>query len=126
MLDINFVQIEKELAEQLGVTQQAIFVCLQMMEKVQKEGKWIPHELSEDNKNRLRDTALTLPSKFRKKMFCTKLLHTMKTVFFIITLDVVNHGLILVNLQLRRQSPISTLRMFCSVFDGKGVYYALL
>jgi len=44
------------------------------MVKVQKEGKWIPHELSEDNKNRLRDTALTLPSKFRKKDFLHKII----------------------------------------------------
>jgi len=57
-------------AEQLGVTQQAISVCLHMMGKeVQKEGRWIPHELSKDNKNRRRDTAYTLLSKFRQKDF---------------------------------------------------------
>jgi len=28
------------------------------MGKVQKEGTWVPHELSEDNKNRRRDSAL--------------------------------------------------------------------
>jgi len=37
------------------------------MGKVQKEDRWIPHKLSEDNKNRRRDTTLTLLSKFRKK-----------------------------------------------------------
>ncbi|KAL6263105.1 hypothetical protein P5V15_005907 [Pogonomyrmex californicus] len=46
-----------ELAEQLGVTQQTISVRLHTMGKVQKEGRWVPHELSEDNKNRRRDTA---------------------------------------------------------------------
>jgi len=44
------------------------------MEKVQKEGKWIPHELSEDNKNRRRDTAFTLLSKFQKKDFLQKII----------------------------------------------------
>jgi len=39
------------------------------MRKVQKEGRWIPHELFEDNKNRQRDATLTLVSKFRKKDF---------------------------------------------------------
>jgi len=53
---INSTQAEKEFAEQLGVTQQAIFVCLHTTGKVQKEGKWISHELSEYNKNRRRDT----------------------------------------------------------------------
>jgi len=49
--------------------QQAISVCLHTMRKIQKEGRWVAHELSEDNKNRWRDTALTLLSKFRKKDF---------------------------------------------------------
>jgi len=48
--NINSAQTEKELAEKLGVTQQA--VNLHTMGKVQKEGRWIPYELSEDNKNR--------------------------------------------------------------------------
>jgi len=50
-LDINSMQTEK-LAEQLGLTQQAVSVRLHMMGKVQREGNWIPQELSEDNKNR--------------------------------------------------------------------------
>jgi len=44
------------------------------MGKAQKEGRWIPYELSEDNKNRRRDTALTLLSKFRKKYFLHKII----------------------------------------------------
>jgi len=39
LLNINFAQTEKELAEQLDVTQQAISVCLYTMEKVQKEDR---------------------------------------------------------------------------------------
>jgi len=69
LLDINSAQTEKELTEQLGVTQQAISVRLHTMGKVQKEGRWVPHELSEDNKNRRCDTALTLLSMFQKKDF---------------------------------------------------------
>jgi len=44
------------------------------MGKVQKEGRWVPHELPEDNKNRRRDTALTLLLKFRKKSFLHKII----------------------------------------------------
>jgi len=69
LLDINSAQIEKEFAEQLDVTQQAILVRLHTMGKVQREDRWIPHELSEVNKNRRRDIEHTLLSKFRKKRF---------------------------------------------------------
>jgi len=44
------------------------------MGKIQKKGRWITHELSEDNKNRRRDTVLTLLSKFRKKDFLHKII----------------------------------------------------
>jgi len=70
-----------------------------MMGKVQKKGRWVPHELFEDNKNRRRDTALNLLSKFREKDFRHKTgtLQAMKDGFFMITLNVENHGLTLVN-----------------------------
>jgi len=74
LLDIIFAQTEKKLAEQLGITHQAISVRLHMIEKVQKEGRWVPHELSADNKNRRRDSTLTLLSKFRKKDFLHKII----------------------------------------------------
>jgi len=69
LLDINSAQTEKELAEQLDITQQAISIHLRMMGKVQKKGRWVPHELSKDNKNRRHDTALTLLSKFQETDF---------------------------------------------------------
>jgi len=74
LLDINNAQTEKELAEQLDVTQQAISVRLHTMGNVQKEVKWVLHKLFEDNKNRRHDTALTLISKFRKKDFLQKII----------------------------------------------------
>jgi len=52
----------------------AISVRLHTIGKIQKEGKWVPHELSEDNKNLRRNTALTLLSKFRKKDFLHKII----------------------------------------------------
>jgi len=74
LLNINSAQTEEKFAEQFGVTQQAISVRLHMMEKDQKEDRWVPHELPEDNKNRRRDTVLTLLSKFRKKDFLHKII----------------------------------------------------
>jgi len=52
LLDVNSAEIEKKLAEQLGATQQAISVRLHTMGKIQKEGRWVPHEFFKDNKNR--------------------------------------------------------------------------
>ena len=70
---MNSAQAEEELAEQLGVTRQAISVRFHSMGKIQKEGRWVPHtgseDRAEDNKNRRLDTALALLSKFRKKYF---------------------------------------------------------
>jgi len=94
------------------------YVYIRWERMVQKEGRWVPHELSEDNKNRRRDTALTCFQSFGKKIFCTKLLQAMKSGFFMITLNVENHRLTLINFRHRRQSPISTPRRFRSVSGG--------
>jgi len=74
LLDINSAQTEEEFTEQFGITQQAISVRLHTMGKVQKEGRWVLHELSVDNKNRRRDTAFTLLSTFREKDFLHKII----------------------------------------------------
>ncbi|KAL6268381.1 hypothetical protein P5V15_001514 [Pogonomyrmex californicus] len=118
LLDINSAQTEKELAEQLGVTQQTISVRLHTMGKVQKEG------FRMNCPKTTKIVGVTLHSlcfqSSGKKIFCTKSLQAMKSGFFMITLNVENHGLILVNLQHRRQSPISTPRRFCSLSGGIG------
>jgi len=115
---INSAQIEKELAEQLSVMQQVISVCLYTMERVQREGRWISHKLFEDNKNR-RLHSLCFQSS-GKKIFCIKSLQTMKSGFFIRNLNVENHGLTLINLRHRCQSPIYMPRRFCSVSGEIG------
>jgi len=127
--DINSAQTEKELAEQLGITQQAISVRLHTMRKVQKEGRWISHELFEQ-KSTARLHSLCFQN-FGKKIFCTKSLQTMKRGFFMITLNIENHGLTLVNLRHRHQSSIFTPRRFYCVSGGIGkissvLYYGLL
>lgn len=42
----DLTQSQKQLAETLNVTQQAIFDHLKAMRKIQKLGRWVPHELN--------------------------------------------------------------------------------
>ena len=44
LLDEDDTQLQKMLAEQLGVSQVVISMRLHAMGKVQKIGKWVPHE----------------------------------------------------------------------------------
>ena len=64
LLYVISAQTEEELAEQLAVTRQTISVRLHAIGKLQKKGRWVPHKLSGDKKNRWCDTALVLLSKF--------------------------------------------------------------
>jgi len=68
LLDQNSTQTEKELAVQLGVTQQVISIRLHKLGKIQREGRWIS-QLSQDNKERRYDTAMSLLSRMKKKDF---------------------------------------------------------
>jgi len=47
LLDEDDIQSQKMLAEQLSVFQIAISMRLHVMGKVQKIGKWVPHELDD-------------------------------------------------------------------------------
>jgi len=110
MLDINSVQTEKKLAEQLGVTQQAI--SIQWKDYVRwKRSRRKADGFRMNCPKTTKIDSVTLHTlcfqSFGKKIFCTKLLQAMKSEFFIIILNVENHGLTLVNLHHRRQSPIS-------------------
>ncbi|UYV74405.1 CNOT6L [Cordylochernes scorpioides] len=49
LLDEDNDQTQEQLAASLKVTRQAVSLCLYAMGKIQKEGKWLPHELSEKN-----------------------------------------------------------------------------
>ncbi|EGI61318.1 Mariner Mos1 transposase [Acromyrmex echinatior] len=64
---------QNELAQQLGVTQQDISIRLWQMGKILKERKWVPHALSEKNKNDRLEKCLNLYNKQHRKSFLWKI-----------------------------------------------------
>jgi len=69
LLDENDTQSQKMLAEQLGVSQAAISMRLHSMGKVQKIGKWVPHELNDRQMKRRQNTCQILLVRQKRKSF---------------------------------------------------------
>ena len=65
---------EKELAAQLGVTQQTVSYRLKAMGKIRNGKTWVPHFLTQENKNSRLDICLNLHNKqHRIKSFLWKI-----------------------------------------------------
>ena len=56
-----------ELAEELGVTHQAVSRHLRKLGRIQKEGCWVPGQLTDENKSRRYETAMSWLSRFKMK-----------------------------------------------------------
>ncbi|UYV83948.1 SETMAR [Cordylochernes scorpioides] len=70
LLDEDSSQTQEELAETLGVTQQAISNHLKVMGMVQKQGNWVPYELKPGNiEHRICTCELLLKRQNRKGFF---------------------------------------------------------
>ena len=69
LLDEDDTQSQKMLAEQLGVSQAAISMRLHAMGKVQKIGKWVPHELNDRQMERRQNTCQILLARQKRKSF---------------------------------------------------------
>jgi len=92
------------------------------MGKIQKEGRWVPHELSEENKNPRYDTTHTLLSKFRKNDFLHKIITgDEKWILY----DNLKRRKSWVDLRHRRRSPICMPKRFCCVSGGIGQMYCI-
>ncbi|UYV73889.1 hypothetical protein LAZ67_11001294 [Cordylochernes scorpioides] len=72
LLDEDSSQTQEELAETLGVTQQAISNRLKVMGMVQKQGNWVPYELKPGNiEHRISTCELLLKRQNRKGFFAS-------------------------------------------------------
>ena len=47
LLDEDDAQTQQQFADQLNVIREAVSIRLKSMGKIQKMGKWVPHELNE-------------------------------------------------------------------------------
>ncbi len=68
----NPTQSSRDLAEQLEVSHQTILRRFHEMGKIQKAGKWIPHELSTQNKLNRLTTCTSLVNRHKKAVFFTE------------------------------------------------------
>lgn len=69
LLTDNAAQTQEDLAKQLGINQATVSRRLNEMGKIQKAGKWVPHELSESNVFGRLTTCASLLARQSKKDF---------------------------------------------------------
>lgn len=115
-LDINSAQTERELAAWRKRGGKSFPYVHVHMGKLQKEGRRVPHELSEESKNRRRDIVAQFAFKVPEKAtLYTKSLQMMRKSGFFVTIPSVKQSWL--ELRHRWQSPVSAQR-FCSASDG--------
>nr|AAC16610.1 transposase [Drosophila simulans]AAC16611.1 transposase [Drosophila simulans]AAC16615.1 transposase [Drosophila simulans] len=84
LLDEDDAQTQKQLAEQLEVSQQAVSNRLREMGKIQKVGRWVPHELNERQMERRKNTCEILLSRYKRKSFLHRIVTgDEKWIFFV-------------------------------------------
>jgi len=69
LLDEDDTQTQHQLAEALNTTHQNVSKRLKAMGKIQKAGKWVPHELTERNMEKRKTTSEILLSRYESKSF---------------------------------------------------------
>jgi len=74
--------LQKQLAEQLSVRQQAVSNRLREMGKIQIVGRWVPHELNEKQLERRKNTCEILLERYRRKSFLHRIVTGDETWIF--------------------------------------------
>lgn len=69
LLDDDDAQTQTQLADQLGVCQKAISNRLREMGKIQKVGRWVPHELDDRQMERRKNLCEILLARYKRKSF---------------------------------------------------------
>lgn len=74
LLDEDGGQTQKQLAEQLNVSQMAVSRRLKAMGMILKVGRWVPHELTERQQENRKVTCEMLLERFKKKSFLHRII----------------------------------------------------
>jgi len=70
LLDEGDTQTQQsKLVDQLNMTRKAVSIRLKFMRKIQKMGKWIPHELNERQQENRKTTCEMLLARYKRKSF---------------------------------------------------------
>jgi len=69
LLDEDDTQTQQQLADQLNVTREAVSKRLKAMGKIQKVGKWVPHELNERQMENRKTICQMLLARQKRKPF---------------------------------------------------------
>lgn len=127
MLNENPAQTQNELALQLEVTRRLISACVHKLRKIQKLGRWIPHELSPESKQRRFDSDV-LANKVQNEELFVKSLLAMKSESCMTTLKKENRGLTWSTIDIDRETQYSCKKILLFIWwDMKGmIYYELL
>ena len=75
LLDEDDAQTQQQLADQLNVTREAISIRLKAMGKIQKMGKWVPHELNERQQEKRKTTCEMLLARYKRKSFLHRIVY---------------------------------------------------
>ena len=73
LLDEDDSQTLKQVSDQLRVTQQAVSNRLWEMRKIQKTGRWVPHELNDRQMEKRKNTSDILLALYKRKSFLRRM-----------------------------------------------------
>jgi len=95
LLDEDDAQTQQQLADQLNMTWEAVFIRMKSMGKIQKMGKWVPHELNERQQENRKTTCEMLLARYKKVIshhLSIELWLAMKSGYILRILSVKDHG----------------------------------
>jgi len=79
---MKMIQTQDQLAKVLNMTRQGVSKRLHAMGKIQKEGKWVPHELTERQMENRRTTSEILLLRHERKSFLHRIVTAEKWIYF--------------------------------------------